>query len=864
MLLPTAVVSVRAAVSYPEGVTDEQITVSIEKTDVLIRSAMPALTGKTVRQLINSLLYSDQNITKVFQSAYTSLEESKDTLTGLGIDVGTARLAESLAAYPTAAAALSASPTWAGVDLSGVAWGVQSDTDFANLIAAMLEPFNDVLYMLLCQGEYKASVLTLTGGNGYASAVLPLLQMLECPVIVPDADFTAQAAANKNAMIYNIAASLLSLIDKISNAPADTLTRLVPVLAEYLRGDGFAHTVTALAEPISVRIGPFGYLFSGTKMLSFYMFLQDPNKYSMDFSENLPKLLEDASIRSNGQSFDLPWIDLDAFAECKGNQNAAYILMMRWLIDLLKENTDKIPAFSGADSDGAISEVLDGFIKKDTDELIIILIRLFTVTEGTLLEFEWKSAPYTPGAVDYTQNLTREHFQNVYEGIDALIDEAVADLSDEKSIGEILKKKIYTNELITSLVKGLYGAIPAESAQALAMLDIPAAPYQLAEELSGGNFVSARDTLYRFTNWNAVGSVYWGFTDGNRKGFRSALLGVLRPFRPALEMLLANGAITLFDSLNITGGNGYNIAVIPLLEALGCDNAKIKTYRDYAAGKGTDAILTDIIDPVLDLIDDIAEKPVYHVIRILPNILYFINSNGLAQCVSNLIEPIRRLSKEFGLDLSSLTGELDKIGNIDLYSEIENAVAQLTDRSDLNLKLRTPDLQKLASLGTLVKLQSKRTYLGNFAQIDTVQADPPAIMITVLRYIVELLKDPENAGVLGEMMSGGSGGNPMFSQFAGGIGGEFNEMTNDELIEWLYKLFFRERATLEVVTGEEYIPTVIYQEKRKTSDILKPALKITVTVVLVAVVLIIERKNIEDMVYRIKRRKERGDRDVGA
>ncbi len=137
-------------------------------------------------------------------------------------------------------------------------------------------------------------------------------------------------------------------------------------------------------------------------------------------------------------------------------------------------------------------------------------------------------------------------------------------------------------------------------------------------------------------------------------------------------------------------------------------------------------------------------------------------------------------------------------------------------------------------------------------------------MITVLRYIVELLKDPENAGVLGEMMSGGSGGNPMFSQFAGGIGGEFNEMTNDELIEWLYKLFFRERATLEVVTGEEYIPTVIYQEKRKTSDILKPALKITITVVLVAVVLIIERKNIDDMVYRIKRRKERGDRDVGA
>ncbi|MBQ6020707.1 MAG: hypothetical protein IJL26_11095 [Clostridia bacterium] len=860
----SSVLSAYAAVPVPEGVTAEQVAESISKTDDFIRSAAPALTGRTVRQIVNMLLYSDGNITKVFQSAYTSLEESKETLSRLGLDVSTARLAECLSAYSDAAAALSASDTWQGVDLTGVSWGVRNDTDFANLLAAMFAPFNDVLYMLFCGGEYKASVLTLTGGNGYASAILPLLQMLECPIIISDADFANQAAGDKNAMIYNIAASLLSLIDKISAAPANTLTRLLPVAAEYLRGDGFAHTVTALAEPISVRIGPFGYLFSGTKMLSFYMFLQDPNKYSMDFSENLPKLLESATVRSNGESFDLPRIDIDALAECKGDQNSAYILLMRWLIELLKENREKLSASFGVEADGAIGGFVETLAQKSTDELLAILIRLLTVTEGMPLEFAWSTAPFTPGTAAFTQNLTRENFQKVYEELDGILDEAVADLTERDSVGELLREKIFTNEIVTALAKGLYGALE-EQRQLLAVIGIPAAPYQLAEELSGGNFSSARNTLYHYASWESVESVYWGFTDGSHSGFRTALVGVLRPLRPALEMLLANGSVTLFDSIHIPGSNGYNTAVIPLLEALGCDPGTIRAYEQYAAEKGTDMILTDLVDPILTLLDDIAQRPVHELLRILPNALYFINNGGIAQCVANLTAPLKNLGEQFGVDIGSALGDFDALGKTDILGELENMLAQTVSQSDVPLKLAKPELAKLASLGTLVKKQSKRTYLGAPVQIDTVEADGAAMIVTVLRYVVTALKDPANADALSGMMSGaGAGGNPMFSQFAGGIGGEFGEMTVDETIEWLYKLFFRERATLEVTTGAEYIPTVIFKEKKTTADVVKPVVKAAVTVVLVGVVLIIERKNISDMVYRLRRRKERRDRDVGA
>ena len=40
-------------------------------------------------------------------------------------------------------------------------------------------------------------------------------------------------------------------------------------------------------------------------------------------------------------------------------------------------------------------------------------------------------------------------------------------------------------------------------------------------------------------------------------------------------------------------------------------------------------------------------------------------------------------------------------------------------------------------------------------------------------------------------------------------------MTEDELIEWLYNLLFKERAQIEIVVDDEYNPTIIYKEPEK-------------------------------------------------
>ena len=53
----------------------------------------------------------------------------------------------------------------------------------------------------------------------------------------------------------------------------------------------------------------------------------------------------------------------------------------------------------------------------------------------------------------------------------------------------------------------------------------------------------------------------------------------------------------------------------------------------------------------------------------------------------------------------------------------------------------------------------------------------------------------------------------MMAQFASGLTDKFSKMTTDETIEWLYRLFFRERAVEEVT--EEYIPNIIYNRTYK-------------------------------------------------
>ena len=49
---------------------------------------------------------------------------------------------------------------------------------------------------------------------------------------------------------------------------------------------------------------------------------------------------------------------------------------------------------------------------------------------------------------------------------------------------------------------------------------------------------------------------------------------------------------------------------------------------------------------------------------------------------------------------------------------------------------------------------------------------------------------------------------------------QFESMSEDEFIEWLYNLFFKERVQFEFVQGDDYSPTIIYKPAEKDYTVL--------------------------------------------
>ena len=100
------------------------------------------------------------------------------------------------------------------------------------------------------------------------------------------------------------------------------------------------------------------------------------------------------------------------------------------------------------------------------------------------------------------------------------------------------------------------------------------------------------------------------------------------------------------------------------------------------------------------------------------------------------------------------------------------------------------------------------------------KSNQTGVMVTLLRFVVEVMKAPGNESLItGFMGAGAEGGNDMFATYSSGIGDELSKMTTDETVEWLYKLFFRERAVKEIKPEEDYLPTIIYEAEKDNSGL---------------------------------------------
>lgn len=839
--------SAAAAVTMPENVSEERITNAIPKVESLVQAVLK-LNPETsdLSGLVYGVLFSDTTLNGIFSGVYSNFADQASTLQTLGVDISVNGLYNCLGNYPDVQAALAGKTYWNEVFTPDFnpKWNVTTKEGFGAALAAMFQPLNELLFTLLCSGSYTPNLLvTVKGADGYQNVIVPILNALGAPAVMTQADYTAAAAADRSMMLRSVADMLCGAVDNILASPVRRLCDYLPGIARYLVNGGLKESMTTLLEPLRVRVGIFS-LSGVDQLLENLGGFSDPEALSAKL-ENL----DTSALFGKDVDVQLPEVDLQLLSECgtmQGDTFAAdpaqtFVTVFRWAVEALKMNASRLPEMLGQGA-AAGQDLINKLLAKSADELLVMVLDLLELQPAeTVLQYRWSYPAYTPGSITYTPNLTREDYQKVLQGIDSTLNDFMAEFTDNGTLSGTLAARIYSNSLVSQLVVSVYGALYTENtAGALALLGLDASPAGLAESIAA-SYPRAAETLRAAASWQQVSpsALSWGFTNGNKQGFVNAVTAALLPFRPFLTLLLAEGSITLLDTIVISGSNGYNTAVVPLLEALGCNADQIKTYAAYRSEAGSSSAVTDILTPITGLLDQLIASPVATLCRILPNLVYFVNAGGLKQCADNLIYPVRVLLQKIGAE-DMLGDALSEITNIDL----QKTVAKLMADSGLSLKLPEPDLALLCSLGTAETRVSRRTYNGAAENYVYIAADEPAVLVTVLRYVVGALGSEENAETLsGLFQQDNSSEGDMMAMYTGKVAEQLKTMSTDETIEWLYNLLFAETPKREAPAeeAEAEIPHIIYQETEKhTSRNVSLLIGIGVAV-LIALMLVLSR-----------------------
>lgn len=796
---------------YPEGVTAEQALAAVKGTDMLLDAAMPLLTGNTLKEFATPMLYNSQTLSSVLIGLYASLEERSSELESIGVDISVSNVANALSVYPDISLALTQYITWSDVNLDGVEWGVSDKEGFASALGVAFSPLNDVLYMLLCSGTYEiSSFIKIKGGDGYNNAIVPMLNSLKCKDILTQEQFTAEADINKNNIIKNILLPILTLFEQVLVTPADTLTESLPGFCYFIENGELDKCMDSLLTPITTN-----------KLVEIAVWLKiiDLEVFNVDIKEIFNTMLSDTSEGG----LKLKELNTKPLSQCgshNGNtfvsdKGRAYVVIMRWLIDTLKLNSETLPEVmkNMGGENTATPDFLSKVLEKDTDSIVGTIILLFSpAVSGNPEGMVYPAV--TTATVQYTPNLTKEDYEKVLDEIDDLLDEFVKEGGSYSSVEGLLKATIYTNANINSAVVGIYTMFEENGmTDMLKLLGVDVSPKGVAAKLTESDYNKVSLFLSKADRWSDVSlnGITWGFYDGSSKGFENALTAVLRPLFPVLRVLLAGKDMVVMNSITIKGADGYNTAVIPILEALGCNPFYIKSYSNYIRNADNDGVIKNITDPVFDLLDDVCERPVYTLTEILPNIIYFMNSGSLEKCISNLLLPVTSFTDklagvyEVDFDTSAITKELD----------INKLLKGMLDGS--GMKIAEFDVNTIASLGIAEQRTSKSTLNGENTKYTYVKADKTGVLMTFLRVLAKTMKLPGNENLLMGAMGDNDSSMAMYSD---SLSEQFAVMTEDELIEWLYNLLFKERVQIELVTGEDYKPTIIYKPAEKDYTLL--------------------------------------------
>lgn len=747
-----------------------------------------------LKDLVSSLIFTNANLTKLASALYGAIDPYKDYLGYAGIDVSKKGVAKLLTdgsygkTYSSAAKAIKNAKSWK--KLGNINWGftdgsAKAQQGFVNGLAAILRPLDGVLSLLLAGDDLavgqiltdlvknlnfgsskdtvqlkngnlrihikgsdkysKTSVLEINlykviedvkslsiyGGNGYESAIVPLLEALECPNVKTYKQYKADIKKSTDSVLTDVLNPIVGFLNKVLDAPFDTLTAVLPNVAYYIDNNGLAQLVNNLLSPVTsllpvlkkngVDVEVIIKALAGKSLndlvkdalgVNIHLNLNNLNKCEI---QNAIVPLVNKLLKSKKINIQLPKIDWGALAShgtvstvksaaknsegyynrkhVTANQGETLIAVLRYVANLLTKNISGLKSILGGidaikDYKSIINAVLDQIGTSSADQIIRALFYLLqenpTNAFWNYSEYQTKDYKFS-----YPSTVDQEFLKNIPPMLDGLIG-SLADLN--KLIADAAFKDSTINGMITGIGKALDGVKINDSTNLTALLSQTGIDYStktvaklLTDESYGKTYANAAAVIGSASSWSKVNTsaLKWGVKD--KDSFFNALAAVMRPFYGVLDVLLNDASLGIFNIVHIPGSNGYSSVVVPLLEAFGCYNIKTQYQYREDINKAYDNILLDIVNSLWDKVEDILNAPLQTLMSMLPNLALFIANDGLLQLIENLFTPVSALLDALKpiVNVNTVLTQVFKAFKVDL----NGLLAKVGLKLDLNIDL---------------------------------------------------------------------------------------------------------------------------------------------------------------------------------
>ena len=296
-------------------------------------------------------------------------------------------------------------------------------------------------------------------------------------------------------------------------------------------------------------------------------------------------------------------------------------------------------------------------------------IRRLTALFLSLLLLLGAAVPASAAAMP--QGYTEQQVESLIPKAETLLGALMKQRPETADLSGTVYGTLFSDDTLNGIFTGVYGSF-AKNESTLEALGIDISVQNVAQALSG--YPGVYSIMENKTSWDLVLSaaehMTWGVS--SKDGFASALAAMFSPLSELLFTLLCSGTYSISLLVRINGADGYQNAVVPLLETLGCPS--VRSQEDYTAAAAADRseMVRMLVFMVFDTLDKMLEKPVDSLTRYLPPVADYLNRGGLSETLKTLMAPL-----QVRVAIFSLSGVSDLLKNTDMFSSSTDLTSML-------------------------------------------------------------------------------------------------------------------------------------------------------------------------------------------